>query len=128
MKIGRKAMIAIKVAPSKGIAVCRPIAVIASIRLLPAFRSTSIPSIITIALSTSIPIASTNDASETRCIVPSTKYRNRKEPNTVTTRLIPIITPLLNPIVIIRMTTTIMTDSIRLRMNVPNEPDTRSGW
>lgn len=55
-------MIAINVAPNNGIAVCRPIAVIASILSFPAFKSTNMPSIITMALSTSIPIASTKAA------------------------------------------------------------------
>ena len=128
MKMGRKAMMAISVAPSSGMAVCLPMAVMASIRFFPAFRSTSMPSMMTIALSTNIPIARTNAASDTRCIVPPAVYRNINEPKTVTTRLIPIMTPLLNPIATIRMSTTMMTDSIRLMMNVPNEAPTRSGW
>ena len=120
-------MMAIRVAPNNGIAVCLPMAVIASIRGLPAFRSTKIPSIITMALSTSIPIASTNAAKDTRCIVPPANSKNRNEPNTVTTRLIPMITPLLKPIANIKMSTTIITDSIKLITNVPNESPTRSG-
>ena len=123
-KMGRKAMMAISVA---GIAVWRPMAVIASMRFLPAFRSTSMPSTMTMALSTSIPIASTKAASDTRCMVPSAVYRNRNEPNTVTMRLMPMMIPLLKPMASIRITTTMMTDSIRLMTKVPKEAPTRSG-
>ena len=126
-KMGRKAMMAISVAPSRGIAVWRPMAVIASMRFLPAFRSTSMPSTMTMALSTSIPIASTKAASDTRCMVPSAVYRNRNEPNTVTMRLMPMMIPLLKPMASIRITTTMMTDSIRLMTKVPKEAPTRSG-
>ena len=116
-------MMAIRVAPSKGIAVCRPIAVIASILSFPAFKSTNMPSIITMALSTSIPIASTKAAS----IVPPANCRKRNDPKTVTTKLMPIIRPLLNPIASISINTTMTTDSIRLMTNVPSESPTRSG-
>ncbi len=85
------------------------------------------PSIITIALSTNIPIAKMNEASDTRCIDPLTAPNIRNEPMTMTIRLNPMMTPLLNPIVIIRMTTTIMTDSIRLMKKVVRESVTRSG-
>ena len=121
-------MMAISVAPSSGMAVCRPMAVIASMRGLPAFRSTSMPSMMTMALSTSMPIARTKAPSDTRCMVPFMVCRNRNEPNTVTTRLMPMMTPLLKPMAIIRMMTTMATDSIRLTMNVPSELPTRSGW
>jgi len=120
-------MIAINVAPNNGIAVCRPIAVIASILSFPAFKSTNMPSIITMALSTSIPIASTKAARETRCIVPPANCRKRNDPKTVTTKLMPIIRPLLNPIASISINTTMTTDSIRLMTNVPSESPTRSG-
>ena len=125
--MGRKAIMAISVAPNRGIAVCRPMAVMASILFFPAFRSTRMPSTMTMALSTSIPIANTNAANDTRCMVPSMVSRNKKEPNTVTTKLIPIINPLLNPMVSMRINTTIMTDSIRLMTKVPKESPTRSG-
>ena len=120
-------MMAIRVAPNNGIAVCRPIAVIASILSFPAFRSTNMPSMITMALSTSIPIANTKAARETRCIVPPANCRKRNDPKTVTTKLIPIISPLLKPIANIRISTTMTTDSIRLMTNVPSESPTRSG-
>ena len=42
-------------------------------------------------------------------------------------RLIPMIRPLLNPIAIISISTTMMTDSIRLMTKVPKELPTRSG-
>ena len=109
-------------------AVFRPISVIASRRGFPVFRPTRMPSVITMALSTSIPIAKMKDASETLCIVPSINPRNRNEPITITTRLIPIISPLLKPIVITRMAMTISTDSIRLMANVVSEDVTSSGW
>ena len=81
----------------------------------------------TMALSTNIPIASTKAASDTRCMVPSAVYRNRNEPNTVTMRLMPMMIPLLKPMASIRITTTMMTDSIRLMTKVPKEAPTRSG-
>ena len=68
--MGRKAIMAISVAPRRGMAVCLPMAVMASIRFLPAFKSTSMPSMMTMALSTNIPIASTKAANDTRCMVP----------------------------------------------------------
>ena len=119
---------AISVAPSSGIAVFRPMAVIASRRGFPSFRSIKMPSTITMALSTSIPMARMNAASDTRCIVPSAIPRIRNDPTTVTTRLMPMIIPLRKPIVSIRMATTITTDSIRFIRNVPSASLTRSGW
>ena len=71
MKMGRNARMAIAVAPSSGMAVLRPMAVRASERGLPAFLSTRIPSTMTMALSTSIPMARMNEPSDTRCSVPS---------------------------------------------------------
>ena len=128
MKMGKKAMMAIKVAPSNGMAVCRPMAVNASIRGFPFFRSTKMPSTITMALSTNIPIAKMKAPKETRCIVPSNDCKNRKVPSTVTTKLTPMISPLLNPMVSIKMKTTIATDSIKLITKVPKESFTRSDW
>ena len=72
---------------------------------IPRFKSTRIPSTITIALSTSIPIATIKAARETRCKVPSSKYRITKAPKTIMTRPVPIITPLRNPIVSINTRT-----------------------
>ena len=119
---------AISVAPSSGIAVFRPMAVIASRRGFPSFRSIRMPSTITMALSTSIPMARMNAASDTRCMEPSIVPSSRKEPMTMITRLVPMMTPLLNPMTSISIATTMMTDSIRLMKNVPRASITRSGW
>ena len=54
-----------------GIAVFFAIFVSAAGRFTPRSKSTSIPSTITIALSTSIPMATISDPNETRCKVPS---------------------------------------------------------
>ena len=86
------------------------------------------PSTMTIALSTSIPIASTKAANDTRCMVPPVVPSTRKEPKTMTTRLAPMMSPLRKPIVNISTMTTISTDSIRLSTNWPNDSVTRSGW
>lgn len=102
------------VAPSNGIAVFLPIAVIASIRGLPRFKSTRIPSIITMALSTNIPIAKINVANDTRCMDPSATPNRKIDPATVMIKLKPIITPLLKPMVSIKIATTMITDSTKL--------------
>ena len=125
--IGTKASIAISVAPKSGIEVLRPIEVIASRRVLPRLRSIKMPSIITIALSTNIPIAKMNDANDTRCIEPSKYPSSRNVPTTIVSRLKPIIRPLLSPIVSISTTTTITIDSNRLTKNVIRASVTRSG-
>ena len=127
-KTGRKARMAIKVAPRSGMAVLLPMEVIASMRGLPRFRSIRMPSIITMALSTSIPIARINAASDTRCMEPSIMPNNKNEPITVTIRLVPMITPLLKPMTSINIATTITTDSIRLMKKVARASVTRSGW
>lgn len=127
-KTGRKARMAIKVAPRSGMAVLLPMEVIASMRGLPRFRSIRMPSIITMALSTSIPIARIKAASDTRCMEPSIMPNNKNEPITVTIRLVPMITPLLKPMTSINIATTITTDSIRLMKKVARASVTRSGW
>lgn len=57
-------------------------------------------------------------------IMPSTE----NVPTTMTTRLRPIIIPLLKPMTSIRITTTISTDSLRLIKKVVSASVTRSGW
>ena len=47
------------------------------------------------------------------------ELQEKNDPKTVTTKLMPIIRPLLNPIASIRINTTMTTDSIRLMTNVP---------
>ena len=127
MNIGKKASMAIRVAPNRGIAVFLPIVVRASFRGLPILKSTNIPSIMTMALSTSIPIANMNVANDTRCIDPSNTPRNRNEPITIVRRLTPMITPLRNPIVSINMTKTIIMDSIKFTKNDDKASVTLSG-
>ena len=128
IKIGKKANIAIRVAPSSGIAVFLPMEVSASLRGLPALRSTRMPSTITMALSTSIPIARMKAPRETLCRVPSKKLSTRKEPKTITTSESPRIMPLFSPIKKMSTTTTISTDSSRFSRKVLSESDTLSGW
>ena len=82
---------------------------------------------ITMALSTSIPMAKMKAARETRCIVPSIKPRIRKLPMTMTQSEVPMMMPLLMPMKNIRMTTTISTLSMRFNTKVPSESTTRSG-
>ena len=116
------------VAPSKGIAVRRPMVVRASMRERPCFKSTSMPSTMTMALSTSIPMARMNAARLTRCSVPSKPPSTSNEPKTMVRRLRPMMSPDLKPIVKMRTTTTISTDSSRFTRNVLSADSTRSGW
>ena len=127
-KMGKNARMAISVAPSRGIAVCRPMAVRASMRGRPLRMPTSMPSIITMALSTSIPIARIRAPSDTRCMVPSSPARKVSEPSTISTRLMPMMMPLRMPMNIMSTTITMATDSMRLSTNVPSDAPTRSGW
>ena len=80
------------------------------------------------ALSTSIPMASTNDASDTRCSEPSKTFSIISEPSTVTSRLNPRMTPLRNPMANMRSTTTMRTDSTRFIRNESSAASTFSGW
>ena len=80
--MGKKAKMAISVAPSNGMAVFCPMDVSASMRGFPCFISTKMPSTITMALSTSMPIAKMKLAKDTRCNVPSKPFSTKNEPNT----------------------------------------------
>ena len=82
----------------------------------------------TIALSTSMPMATMNEASDTRWSVPPNMLSTTNVPNTMTTRLVPMMTPLRNPMANISTTITISTDSTRLIMKLDSESLTRSGW
>ena len=83
---------------------------------------------ITIALSTSIPIATINEAKDTRCNVPCIMYKTSNEPSTTITSPAPIIYPLRNPMKSITTRITITTDSIRLTMKTFMALFTRVGW
>ena len=125
--IGKKVRIPIVVAPSKGQAVFFVIFTKAAGLGIPFFRSTRIPSVITIALSTSIPIATINEASETRGNVPCIMYSKSNEPNTTITRPAPMIYPLRNPMKSMTTKITITTDSIRFTMKTLIALFTRAG-
>ena len=88
---GEKVRIPIVVAPNNAQAVFFVILTKASGLGIPRFISTIIPSVITMALSTSIPIATINDARDTLCKVPCIICKITKEPKTTTTNPIPII-------------------------------------
>ena len=64
--MGAKARIAMTVAPSKGHMVCATMALAASSLLRPRFMPINTPSVITMALSTSMPSAMINAPSEIR--------------------------------------------------------------
>ena len=81
----------------------------------------------TMALSTSIPIAKINAPSDTRCKVPSNPFNTNNEPSTIVKRLKPMITPDLKPIVKISTMITMAMDSMRFTMKVEMASDTRSG-
>ncbi len=113
-KSGKNANIAIIVAPNSGIAVLRPTFERLRERNPPPFMSFNIPSTMTIALSTNIPIAKINEPSDTRCSVPPNILRKSSDPNTVTNSVTPNSTPLRIPIANINTTTTIKIDSSKL--------------
>jgi len=116
------------VAPNNGIAVLRPIRYKYVLGPSPRFLSIRIPSIMTTALSTSIPIATMNAPNEIRCKVVPHSNRMGNETATVNTSPKPIITPLRKPIVKISTRMTIATDSTRFHMKEEIASSTLSGW
>ena len=126
--IGKNAIIAIKVAPKRGIAVFSVGLVREVYLLFPLSSESKTPSTTTIELSTSIPIATIKAPKETLCksiFIPTIAMR---VPNIERISPLPIIKPLLIPIVIKRIPTTTTTDSIKFIINWFIAEDTSSGW
>ena len=119
---------AITVAPSSGNAVFLPIRNRYVFGPSPRFLSTRIPSIITTALSTSIPIAMMNAPNEIRCNVVPITSRIGNDTATVSTSPKPMMTPLRNPIVKTSTRITIRTDSSKFSMKDEMAALTLSGW
>lgn len=88
-------------------------------RDLPVAKPTCMPSTITMALSTSIPIAIMKAPSDTLCSVPPTLPSTVKVQSTVSNRLMPMIIPLRIPMKNIRMMSTMAMDSIKFMANEP---------
>ena len=82
---------------------------------------------ITIALSTSIPIATINAPNDMRCNVVPMLNKIGNETAIVSIRPNPIMKPLRNPMVNINTNMTITTDSSRLTMNELMASSTLSG-
>ncbi len=117
---------AIKVAPKRGIAVCRPMRVVAPF-VFSGFQVYQYAVYDDDSIVYQHAIASTKAADD--CVAsfpPANKGTERTEYGD-DIRLIPMMRPLLNPIAIISISTTMMTDSIRLMTKVPKELPTRSG-
>ncbi|OQC34181.1 MAG: hypothetical protein BWX65_00551 [Bacteroidetes bacterium ADurb.Bin057] len=113
---GKKATIAIDVAPNNAIAVFFAVLNSAVFTGFPNCKSTIMPSITTIALSTNIPIATINAPSDMRWSVPSKASSTGKVVKTVRTSPEPMITPLLKPMVNISTSITMTTETTKFNI------------
>ena len=112
--IPENAMIPITVAPSKGMDVEVSVSAAASSALLPRAIPITMPSVMTMALSTSIPMAMISAPRLIRSIcMPKIDMKNRVE-NTVRLKVRPTTSPARHPMVSIRAATTMATDCPRL--------------
>ena len=105
-----KAKIATTVAPKSGHMVWSTTAFAASFLSSPFCIRTRMPSVMTMELSTSIPIAMMSAPREMRWSVMSITYMKRSVPEMISTSIKPMITPLWTPMKITRRPTTIATD------------------
>ena len=95
---------------------------------LPAWIRMSIPSVTTMALSTSIPSAIIRAPKEIRCRLIPHALITMSEPRTVMAKTAPISRPLLIPIKITKIMITMTTASTRFTMNALIEWVTASVW
>ena len=117
-------MIPITVAPSSGMDVELSVSAAAFIALFPRAMPITIPSVITMALSTSIPIAMIRAPRLIRSIaIPKTDMKNSVT-NTVSPSVVPTTRPARQPIVIISAPTTMATDIARLRRKLETASST----
>ena len=122
--IPENAMIPITVAPSKGIDVALSVSAAASSALFPRAMPITIPSVMTMALSTSIPIAMIRAPRLIRSIcIPNTDMKNSVE-KTVSPRVEPTTRPARQPMVSISAPTTIATDCPRLTRKLETDSST----
>ncbi len=119
---------AMRVAPSRGQAVRLAVRVRATCRSVPRYISPMMPSITTMALSTSIPMATMKAPREMRCRVPPVASSTGKVARTVRASAAPMMSPLLRPMAAISTSTTMPTEAARLPMNPPMASPTLSGW
>ena len=85
------------------------------------------PSMMTMALSTNMPIASTKAANDTRLHGSACRIKEQERTEYGDDQADTYDKAALEPIAIISISTTMMTDSIRLMTKVPKELPTRSG-
>ncbi len=107
-------MMPITVAPRSGHCVFLTASSAASSRRFPRCTPVSIPSVTTIALSTSMPIAMMSAPSEIRSISRPNWFMKKIVPSTVRNSTDPTVRPARHPIDTIRTITTMATDSARL--------------
>ncbi len=126
--MGAKASTAMKVAPSNGHMVCLTIALAASSLVWPRCRPIKMPSVMTIALSTSMPRAMISAPSEMRWSSMSFCSIRMNVPLQVRNSTIPISTPLLMPMKNNSTTMTMATAAIRFFRKLATEISTSLGW
>ena len=126
--IGANAVIPITVAPSSGHLVCSTILTAAFNLVWPRFKFINMPSVTTMALSTSIPRAIISAPREIRCRSMANNFINIKVPKTVSNKIPPIKIPLFNPINISSTTITMAIASTRLTIKPSTDFSTSLGW
>ena len=116
------------VAPNSGKAVCPITSLAASRGSFPTCMRTRIPSVTTIALSTSMPRAMIRPPKEIRSRMIPFIPMMMKDPMIVVTSTPPMISPLRRPMKMRRTTITMATASIRLRIKPLIEATTACDW
>ena len=126
--IALKARMPTTVPPSKGNCVPLTTAIAALWACSPFCMRTKMPSVTTMALSTSIPRAMIKAPSDTRCMAISSIYMAIKVPATVSNNTSPTITPLRQPINRISTSTTIATAAAKFSTKPSTASRTESDW
>ena len=126
--IGAKERIAITVAPRSGHCDCFTTLIAAWVRLSPFSAAMSTASVMTMALSTSIPSAMMNAPSEMRSKMRPISFITATVAKTVRSRIAPMRTPLRIPMVKRRTAITITTDSTRFTTKPFTASSTVEAW
>ena len=126
--IALKARMPTAVPPSSGHIVARTTALAAVSAGSPFCIRTRMPSVTTMALSTSMPSAMMSAPSEMRCIAMPACHIAISVPATVSTSTMPMIRPLRSPMKISRTTTTMATAPARLATKLSTAARTESDW
>ena len=126
--MGANAMMAITVAPSSGQMVWRTISTAASSFDIPRFMPTRMPSVTTMALSTSMPRAIISAPREIRCRSMASTFMTIKVPRMVSSSTPPISRPERTPMNTSNTAMTMAMASPRLSRKAPTELSTSWGW